>query len=141
MQACRALANRLGRVHPATRRVAHVDAEPDPFVERLDRLPGVIGRGPDLVLRAVVVNGQLDVVFLDHPVQDRQGLAVGLQTMVGISASRAYSNALRISDSTSVMVMLPQLRGVIPASRNILATVLRCSAVLLRGRCASLIET
>ena len=50
---------------------------------------------------------------------------VGLQTMVGMPASRAYSNALRSWDSSSVMLITPQLRGVMPASRNFSTTALR----------------
>ena len=127
----RARADRLGRVDAATGGMPHVDAYADPLVVLLDRLPDVERRGPDLVFRPVVVDGQLDVELLDHLVQDRQGSRVGLQTMVGMPASRAYSNALRISASSSVMVMSPQLRGVMPASRNFcsdrLALVRRCS--------------
>ena len=66
---------------------------------------------------------------------------VGLQTMVGMPASRAYSNALRSWDSSSVMPTTPQLSGVMPASWNCFTTALRSSAVLLSGKWASLIET
>ena len=64
----------------------------------------------------------------------------GLQTIVGMPASLAYSNFSRIGASSLPGAMLPQLRGVIPASLNFLATAWRSSFVLLSGRWASLIE-
>ena len=46
--------------------VAYVDAEADARVEILDGLEHVEGRGEELVFGAVVVDGDLDVVFLDE---------------------------------------------------------------------------
>ncbi len=65
------------RVDPGPGGVADVDAEADPGVERLDGLPDVEGRRPDLVLGAVVVDRELDVVFLDELVEDRHRLLLG----------------------------------------------------------------
>ena len=46
----------------------------------------------------------------------------GLQTIVGMPASLAYSKAGRMVASSLPGAMLPQLSGVIPASRNFFAT-------------------
>ncbi len=72
-----ALADRVDRVDPTSGGMADVDAKAEPRVERLDPLPGVERRGPGLVLGTVVVDRDLDVVFLDELVEDRERALLG----------------------------------------------------------------
>ena len=89
----RAGAQRLGGVDSAPGRMAHVDADADPLVVLLNGRPDIQRRRPDLVFGPVIVDGQLQAKLLDQLVEHRQASRVGLQTMVGMPASRAYSNA------------------------------------------------
>jgi hypothetical protein len=65
----------------------------------------------------------------------------GLQTIAARPRSRAYSKARRTSASSSCIVMLPALRGVIPAAAKRAATARRSTVVLSSGRWKDLIET
>ncbi len=94
-----------------------------------------------LILGPVVVDGQPDVELLDQLVEQRQRIRSRAQTIVGTPRSRAYSNARRAEASSFFRLMLPQLNGVMPASRKLLATAFRSSVVLLRGRWKSFTDT
>ena len=68
-----ALYNRLSRINASARGMADIDTKSDAFVEFLYGLPDIIGRREVFVLRAVIMDRQLDVEFLDHLVEDGFG--------------------------------------------------------------------
>src|SRR5260221_4001186 len=70
VEALAALADGLRGIDLRARGVAHVDAEADALLVRRHGRQHVVGRGNLLVLRAVVVDGDLDVDLLDHGVED-----------------------------------------------------------------------
>ena len=57
----------LDDVRPGAGRVSEVDAQADAGIQVLDRSQHRLRRGEVLILRAMVVNGDPDVVFLDKP--------------------------------------------------------------------------
>ena len=70
--------NRVDEVGVGAGGVAYVDAEADARIEILDGLEHVEGRGKELVLGAVIVDGDLDVVLLDEALDPLERLGRGI---------------------------------------------------------------
>ena len=79
--------------------VADVDAQADPVIERFDSVVDALGRRKVPIARAVVVDRDTDVMFLDVLVEAGRTSGIGAAVIVCIPAALAYSNACTISRS------------------------------------------
>src|ERR1039457_2520744 len=77
VQAAAALQDRLDRIGPGPGRVANVNAEAQALVIGLHGVPDVERRREHLVLRAVVVERELHVVFPDESLGEEERVPVG----------------------------------------------------------------
>ena len=70
--------NRLHHIRSRAHSMAHINAAADAGIGPFERLENVQRRRPELILGAVVVDGDTDVVFLDELLQARQRLGGGI---------------------------------------------------------------